>query len=363
MTKNHIIGHLDMDAFFASLEERATPRFKNKPLVVGSDPKNGKGRGVVSTANYKAREYGIHSALPISQAWKLSQQAKNSGKEEVIFLPSNFDLYERSSRNILKIIKEFSETVEQGSIDEFYFDLSKYKNYKEAEKVCKKIKEKILAEEKITCSIGIAPNKLISKIAAGINKPNGFLAVKEKDINTFLDPLSIKKIPGIGSKTKEILNINNIVCIKDIRNIQKEQLQKILHIKTGNDIYLKANGIDNSPIVEDREVKSIGGQITFEEDIFNIVSISEKFLTHCEEIFNKFKISKFSSFKKITIIIRLSDFTTISSAKTLKNKFEKTDIKKVKLEALKLLLPFLDKRKNKKSKSIRLIGIRLENFS
>ncbi|MFA5080892.1 MAG: DNA polymerase IV [Candidatus Paceibacterota bacterium] len=361
MTKNYI-GHLDMDAFFASLEERATPRFKNKPLAVGSDPKNGKGRGVISTANYKAREYGIHSALPISQAWELSQLAKKQGKEEVIFLIPNMPMYEKSSKNILNIIKKHSHIVEQGSIDEFYFDLTG-KTIKEAENVCKKIKKEIKETEKITCSIGLASNKLIAKIAAGINKPDGLLVVNPKNNEKFLEPLSIRKIPGIGPKTANILNQKNIYTIKDIKKFSEEELKTMLHEKTGKDIYDKARGINDSLVTEDREVKSIGGQATFEENIFNILSISEKFLTHCEEIFNKFKISEFSSFKNITITIRLSDFTTISSTKTLKNKFEKTDIKKMKLEAFKLLLPFLDKRKNPKLKSIRLIGVRLEKFS
>jgi len=359
---NKIIGHLDMDSFFASLEERATPRFKGKPIVVGSDPKEGKGRGVVSTANYKARAYGIHSALPISIAWQLSEQAKKAGKDEVIFLPSNFDLYERSSKSILEIIKKYSANVEQGSIDEFYFDLSFYKNFQEAEVICKKIKEEILEKEKITCSIGIAPNKLISKIAAGINKPNGFLKIEQHEIENILNPLGIRKIPGIGPRTAEILEKIKIKTIEELKALSEEELKKILHKKTGKDIFQKIRGIDNSSIIVDRKAKSIGGQITFEENISDIILITEKFLNHCEEIFNKFKESKFSRFKSMTITVRFSDFKTISSTKSNPEGFEAKDIKKIKQEALRLLLPFLDRRKNLKMKKIRLIGIRFEKF-
>ncbi|MCK9578188.1 DNA polymerase IV [bacterium] len=356
-----IIGHLDMDSFFASLEERATPSFKGKPIVVGSDPKEGKGRGVVSTANYKAREYGIRSALPISKAWQLSEKAKKEGKEEVIFLPSNFDLYERSSEKILSIVKKYSSKVEQGSIDEFYFDLSD-NNLKKAENICKKIKQEIKTEEKITCSIGLGPNKLIAKIAAGKNKPDGFLIIKEEEIEDFLNPLPIRTIPGIGNKTAQILYDLKIGTIKQLKKYSCEELKKILHSKTGEDIYLKARGIDKTPIIEYREVKSISGQITFEDDVSDIVIITERYLKHNEEIFNRFKNSNFKKFKTLTITIRFSDFKTISSGKTFKDALGENDIKLLKKETLRLLLPFLDRRKNPKMKRIRLIGIRLENF-
>ncbi|MCK9393680.1 DNA polymerase IV [bacterium] len=349
-----------MDAFFASLEERATPRFKGKPLAVGSDPKNGKGRGVVSTANYKAREYGIHSALPISQAWQLSELAKKQGKEEVIFLIPNMQMYEKSSENIFNIIKKYSNTIEQGSIDEFYFDLTG-KTFKEAEAICKKIKAEINKKEKITCSIGLASNKLIAKIAAGINKPNGLTVINPKCNEKFLEPLAIRKIPGIGPVTAGILNRKNILTIKDIKILTKENLQKILG-KAGGEIYDKARGIDDLPIIENREAKSIGGQITFEENTFNIVAITNHFLEHSNNIFKKFKESEFSKLKNIIITIRFSDFETKSSTKSFKEYITKNDEKIFRLESLKLILPFLDKRKNQKLKTIRLIGLRIEKF-
>ena len=136
-----IIGHLDMDAFFASIEERNRPHLKGKPIAVGSDPNEGLGRGVVSTANYKAREYGIHSAMPISRAWQASEKAVKEGKPEVVFLPVNFEAYEKSSAKVLEIIKKYSGTIEQASVDEFYFDLSAAGSFKKAEDICKKIKK------------------------------------------------------------------------------------------------------------------------------------------------------------------------------------------------------------------------------
>jgi len=360
--KNGIIGHLDMDAFFASLEERATPSFKGKPIVVGSDPRNGEGRGVVSTANYKAREYGIHSALPISRAWQLSEKAKSEGKDGAVFLTPNFRLYEKSSNNVFDIIKKYSALVEPASIDEFYFDLTPARSYKRAEEIAKKIKEEIRKKEKVTCSVGIGPNKLIAKIAAGRNKPDGLLVVTPKEVRSFLDPLAIRELPGIGPKTAKILYELNIATIKDLRRLKKGELREMLK-KAGEGIYDKARGRDESLIVEEREVKSIGEQTTFEEDTLNSVFISDRLSRLCESVFKSFKASEFLKFKTIAIVVRFSNFTTINSAKSFKEYLGRTDLKKFKLEALKLMLPFFDKRKNPKLRQIRLIGIRIENFS
>jgi DNA polymerase IV (DinB-like DNA polymerase) len=362
MAKNQIIGHLDMDAFFASLEEKASPLFKNKPIVVGSDPKKGKGRGVVSTANYKAREYGIHSALPISRAWQLSEKAKAEGKEGVIFLTPNFELYEKSSQNVFRIIKKYSDKVEQASIDEFYFDLTTKGSYKKAKDICEKIKGEIGKKEKVTCSIGIGPNKLISKIAAGINKPDGLSIVKANEAESFLNPLAIRKIPGIGPKTAKLLYEMDIETIKDLKRVRKKDLKEMLG-KAGESIYEKSRGRDDSEIITEHIAKSIGEQTTFETNTLNPVLVGERLGKLCESVFERFEQSEFTKFKTITITVRFSNFFTISSAKSFKEYLGRDDLKKLKLEALKLMLPFFDKRKNIYLNPIRLIGLRFENFS
>ncbi|MDD5730953.1 MAG: DNA polymerase IV, partial [Candidatus Omnitrophica bacterium] len=312
-----IVGHLDMDAFFASLEERDNPQFKGLPIAVGSDPMKGHGRGVVSTANYKAREYGIHSALPITRAWKLSQEAKSRGLPEVIFLPPDFTRYNKSSENILKIIKRHCELVEQGSIDEFYFDLSFAKTYKKAEEVCKKIKEEIRKKEKVTCSCGIGPNKLIAKIATGMKKPDGLYSVEEKEAENFLAPMNIRKIPGIGPKTEQKLNSRGIKKVSDLKKFSKEFL-KGLFGKWGEDIYYKIRAIDNSEIVEDREVKSIGEQATFLNDTLDPIYITEELEKMCKSVYLRFKKSGFKTFKTVAITVRFTGFITKTAAKTLK---------------------------------------------
>ena len=188
-----IILHIDMDYFFAQIEERENPQFKGKPVVVGADPKGGKGRGVVSTANYVARKYEIHSAMPISKAYQLCPEA--------IFLPVNIELYQKVSENIIEIVKNYSPIFEQVSLDESYLDLSQIaKNFKEAEKIGKQLKAEIFEKEKLTSTVGIGSNKLIAKIASDKGKPNGLLIIKPKEVKKFLEPLDIEDLPGIGLK-------------------------------------------------------------------------------------------------------------------------------------------------------------------
>lgn len=354
-----IIAHLDMDAFFASLEEAGSPIFKGKPIAVGSDPKNGQGRGVVSTANYKAREYGIHSALPISKAWQLSQIAKAEGKPEVVFLPVDFERYEKAHNDIFEIIKKYAEVVEPASIDEFYFDLSFLKNFKKAEEVCKKIKREIKEKLKVTSSVGLGPNKLIAKIAAGINKPDGFLAIEEKSAEDFLAPMSIREIPGIGPKTEQKLNLLGIKIVKDLKKFSELGMRDLLG-KWGTDLYFKIRGIDGSPLEESREAKSIGEQTTFQHDSLNFIYVGEVFENICKSVFARFEESGFKTFKTVGVTVRFSDFETKTTAKTLKapSNSEKEFI----IETMKLLLPYLDSRKNPNKKLIRLIGAKMEKL-
>lgn len=358
-----IIAHLDMDAFFASVEEVTTPRFKGKPIVVGSEIIDGVGRGVVSTANYKAREYGIHSAMPISTAWRLSQKAKAEGKEEVIFLPVDFELYHKVSAHVSEIIRKYSNSVEQASVDEFYFDLTPANTFKQAEVICKKIKAEIKEKEKgITCSVGIAPNKLIAKIAAGVKKPDGMMLVEEKEIQNFLNPLGIRELPGIGPKTAEFLYKKDIHIISDLLKFSQQELKKMMG-KHGESIYYKARGIDDSPISEFHEVKSIGGQTTFQKNTLEPMVIYDTLKKLSDSVFNSFTKSDFIGFKTITLTVRFADFKTLTSSKSFKEGIGKTNKKRFDIEVLRLVLPFFDEQRNPRRKPLRLIGVRVEKFA
>ncbi len=352
-----IIAHLDMDAFFAAVEERDRPRFAGTPIVVGADPADGHGRGVVSTASYKARDYGIHSAMPITKAWELSQIAKRQGKPEVVFLQPDFSKYEKSSAKIFEIIKRHVALVEPASIDEFYLDLSFVEDFSSAEEVAKKIKQEIKNEEKLTASVGIAPNKLVAKIASDMQKPDGLTLVD--DAEAFLEPLSIRKIPGVGPKTEQVLLARNVRTVRDAKTFTEEELRDLFG-KWGVDLYQKLRGIDDLPVVEDYELKSIGEQETFSIDTRDAEFILERLKKMSGDVIRRFGEEGFQSFRTVAITVRFADFETKSRAHTLPD--DVSSPKTLEFEAMRLLLPFLDKRENPRGKAIRLIGVRVEKL-
>ena len=174
-----VILHVDLDAFFPSVEVREHPELKGKPVVVGADPKEGKGRGVVSSASYEARKFGIRSAMPISRAWKLCPEG--------VYLRPHFDLYNTASNSIMEILKSHADRFEQGGIDEAYLDISsRIKDFDDAGEFAKKLIEEVLHKEKLTCSIGVAPNKMLAKIGSDFKKPYGFTVIREDDAKDFL---------------------------------------------------------------------------------------------------------------------------------------------------------------------------------
>lgn len=363
-----------MDYFFAQIEERENPQFKGKPIVVGADPKEGKGRGVVSAASYEARKYGIHSALPISKAYQLCPKA--------IFLPVNMELYQKVSEEIMVIVKKYSPTFEQVSLDEAYLDLSflwqaikgrrQLIIYGQGEELAEKLKKEILEKEKLTCTIGIGPNKLIAKMTSKKAKPNGLLVIKPYQVREFLEPLDIDDLPGIGPKTAEKLREIGIDKIKELKNLSKTKLKDIFGV-AGKTFYERARGIDEALVTTEVIIKSIGRQITFEKDTRDSEIIFENFEQMIKEVYQELKAMRTKSssspslplearfenkflFKTITVICRFQDFETHTKSKTLKEPTGNFEI--LKSEAKKLLLKFLVEN----LKLIRLIGLRIKIF-
>ena len=340
--KNRIILHVDLDAFFAQVEERENPRFRGKPVVVGANPKEGKGRGVVSACNYEARKYGIKSGMPISRAWRK--------RPDAIFLPVNMELYQEVSKKVMTIAETFSTIVEKVSIDEAYLDLSYTGNYKEAEKIAIKIKKEIFKKEGLTSTIGIGPNKLIAKIACGQVKPNGLLTIKPSQVRNFLEPLDIEKLPGIGPKTAERFRERKINKIKDLRKLSQSELRGLFG-KTGEIIYERARGIDNNPVISEEDIKSIGKEHTFEKDTRDSEVIFKTFNKIIRNVHKEFLKNNFS-FRTITVVCRFSGFETHTKSKTLEK--PSNDLTILKKEAKKLLLKFFIEN----PKLIKLVGLR-----
>jgi DNA polymerase IV (archaeal DinB-like DNA polymerase) len=331
-----IIILLDMDCFFAQVEERESPQFQGKPVVVGADPKGGKGRGVVSTSNYKAREYGIHSALPISKAYQLCPEA--------IFLPPNFELYSATSSRIMKIIESFAEQVEPMSLDEAYIDVSFAKTYVKAEKIAQKMRKEILRQEKLECSCGVGPNKMIAKIACEAAKPNGVKVVTAKDAEAYMENLSVRKLPGVGVKTAQIFYRSGMNTVSDLKKLSPEEL--------GEDMYYKVRGIDESPVVTEREVKSIGKEVTFEQDTRDPEILTGTFERLSQEVAREVQEQKLR-FKTITVVCRFTGFQTHTKSKTLPEPSSEAQV--LRAEGMKLLMRFLVENK----KPLRLIGVRV----
>ncbi|MEM3442817.1 MAG: DNA polymerase IV, partial [Candidatus Bathyarchaeia archaeon] len=256
--KRRIIIHVDMDHFFTAVEEREHPEYKGKPVIVGADPKGGKGRGVVSTCNYEARKFGVRSGMPISRAWKLCPQA--------VYLPVNYELYTKVSDKIMNLLRKYADKFERWGIDEAFLDItSKVKDYSEAESLAKQIKKEIFEKERLTCSIGIGPNKLIAKIASDFQKPDGLTIVREDEAEKFLAPLPVRKLLWVGRKTEEKLKAMGIKTIGDLAQFDPTLLAEAFGVM-GTQMYLAAHGIDKSEVEERGEIKSISRDTTFEED-------------------------------------------------------------------------------------------------
>lgn len=355
-----LIAHVDMDAFFAAIEERDTPSLRGLPLVVGADPRGGRGRGVVSTANYRAREYGIHSALPISRAWGCSQAAVRQGKPPAVFLPVDMDRYARVSARVMAILRRFAPVVEPASIDEAYLDLSAAGSYAEAERCCRAIKRAIVEEERLTASVGLGPNKLVAKIASGLHKPDGLTVVPEEAVETVLAPLPVRAIPGIGPKTEAALAQRGIRLVRDLRRCPRAELEALFG-KRGLDFYEEARGRDDAPVSEAREVRSIGEQETFDRDTRDPLRLGERLTGMCGDVMERLRAEGFASFRTVVLTVRFADFETLSRSCTLRVPTDSRTA--LTAEAMKLLMPFLDRRENPGRKPIRLLGVRVEKLA
>jgi len=345
--ENKIIMHVDMDAFFAAVEEREHPEFKGMPIVVGADPKEGRGRGVVSSASYKARRFGVRSGMPISKAWKLCPEA--------IYLPVNYELYVKVSNEIMDILRKYAGKFEQWGIDEAFLDVtSKVKDYMEAEALAKQIKTEIHEKEKLTCSVGIGPNKLVAKIASDFQKPDGLTIVKEDEAEKFLAPLPVRKLLWVGRKTEQKLKGLGIKTIDDLAHYDPTVLVETFGV-VGTQMYLMAHGIDKSNVEERGEIKSISRERTFEEDTSDFNLILNTLDTLSEEVCNDV-LRQNLYFKTVTVKVRYENFETHTHSKTLSlitNRLQ--DLEKTARELIQNYLT-LDRK-------MRLIGLRVSNFA
>jgi len=344
--KRRIIFHIDMDHFFTAIEEREHPEIKGQPVIVGANPKEGKGRGVVSTCNYAARKFGVRSGMPISKAWKLCPQA--------VYLPVNYALYEKVSNEIMQSLRKYADKFEQWGIDEAFLDVtSRTEDYAEAETLARQIKADIKKSQQLTCSIGIGPNKLVAKIASDFQKPDGLTTVEEKEVEKFLHSLSVRKLLWVGRKTEEKLHNMSINTVGDLAQVDPTILTEAFG-SFGTQLYLSAQGIDKSEVEERIGVKSISRETTFQEDTADRSTILEAMNDLAMQVCDD-ALKQRLHFKTVTIKVRYENFETHTHGKTLPFITNRPqDLKKVSAE---LLMPSLEA-----DRKVRLVGVRIASL-
>lgn len=355
-----IIAHVDMDAFYAAVEEWRDPDLRGRPVVIGADPKEGKGRGVVATASYAARKYGIRSATPISRAWRLAEAARRRGEPATVFLRGNHALYREVSARIMAVLAGRADAFEEASIDEAYLDLSSLTDFEQAQAHARLVKALILEREGLTCSVGIAPNKLVAKIASDFRKPDGLTVVTPEEIQAFLDPLSIRVIPGIGPKTEAFLREHGIGTVAELRGVERPQLVQWLG-KWGHDVHDRARGVSVSPVSNEWERKSVGEQETFEQDTLDRPFVLERSRALAGGVFERMRADGFRGFRTVTVTVRFENFVTLSRSQTAETvRLTRDELEDI---AHRLLAPFFDERENPRGRRIRLIGVRVEKLA
>ncbi len=333
------ILHIDMDAFFAAVEQTRNPNLIGKALVIGGsgDPTQ---RGVVSTASYEARKFGIHSAMPLRTAYKLCPHA--------VFLPVDYREYARVSGKIKDILKKFCSLMQDVGIDEAFLDISQID--KPPEEIAKEIKLAIKQETGLTCSIGIAPNKLLAKIASDMQKPDGLTIITKDDIENRIWPLPARKLWGVGPKTEAYLREMGIETIGALASLSLEKLLEKFGNSYGKYLYEASRGIDDSPLITHWEPKSTSREVTFQRDIDNWQVIARTIAELTREVARDMKQSGYKG-RTVTVKIRFSDFETHTRAKTIEKPTNSVD--EIRTAAFDCLRRFELKKK------VRLIGVRV----
>lgn len=334
-----------MDAFFASIEIANNPSLKGKAVIIGGQPNQ---RGVVSTCSYEAREFGVRSAMSLTEAYRRCPSG--------IFLDGNYHLYKEYSSRIFDLFYEYTPFVEVVSVDEAYLDFTSIINHElSARKLAIAINEKIFEETKLTCSVGIASNKLVAKVASSKAKPNGLVEVLKGCEASFLAPMPIQSLPGIGEKTQEILNREGIQTVSDLQAMSIDQL---IHRygSSGYYYYYASRGQDNRPVDWEFHLpKSIGAETTFEKDQTDVDYVVHELKTCLRKAFKRLVSYKMRS-KRIHLKLRYSTFRTITRSITLP-----THIKD--LEILEKTTLELFHQNYSGDPPLRLIGVSLEQLT
>ena len=338
------IFHIDLDAFFVSVEQVLNPELKGKPVIVGGDPER---RGVVASASYEARPFGIHAGLPASTAHRLCPQA--------MFIRPHFSLYRDASARFMKILSDFSPHVEPLGLDEAYLDVTGcVEPYGSPRKLALRIKERILDELQIKASVGVATCKVVAKIASDICKPDGLLEIAPGEEQAFLNPLPVAKLPGVGEKTEQALKEMGISTIGAFASLSLDTIRKRFGA-TGAALHSYAKGQDDRKVEAPGEAKSISQELTFPHDTLDHNFLEANLHNLCQRVCQDLR-SHGKIARCVAIKLRYADFETITRQVTLQ---EASDVTRIVFAAAQQLL---SKALARRRKPVRLIGIRISNL-
>jgi len=340
--KHPSIIHVDLDAFFVSVEQALDPSLRGKPVIVGSHSP----RGVVSSASYEARSYGIRAGMPLTRARRLCPQA--------IFLQGNFSRYYQASQRFMDILKDITPDVEPLGLDEAYLDVTGYE-YGSAREIALQIKSRVKQELDLTASVGIASCKVVAKVASDLAKPDGLLEVAPGEECSFLAPLPVDKLPGVGRKTKRVLEEMGVATIGQLAALPSRVLRQTFGI-VGETLHRYANGIDESKVEPSTQVKSIGRETTFAEDTLDRGFLEAMLRYLSEQVGAELRWQEKQA-RCITLKLRYADFETITRSRTLRGAINRDHT------IFEIGNQLLEKALSQRQKLVRLIGIRVSNLT
>ena len=334
-----MILHIDMDAFYASVEERENPRLVGQPVIVGGTPE---GRGVVAAANYAARKFGVHSAMPAVTARRLCPHG--------VFLPCRMGFYASVSRRLGEIFERFTPLVEPLSLDEAFLDVAGSEGlFGPSAEIGQQIKRVIRTELRLVASVGVAPNKFLAKIASDLEKPDGFVVVEADRVQAFLDPLPVERLWGVGKVAAAALHKLGVRTIEQLRRLPAEGLLGRFG-KSGEHLWQLAHGIDDRRVVPDREAKSISHETTFAADISDAEVLRAWLLELTEQVARRLRRHQLRG-RTVQLKLRFGDFSTITRAQTLPEATHVTqEILQAAVELLETALPT-------GHRAVRLLGV------
>lgn len=341
------ILHVDMDAFFAAVEEREDPSLRGKPLVIGADPRAGAGRGVVSTANYEARKYGVVSAMPIGEAWRRCPHA--------VYLRPRGRLYGEVSRAIFGIFRRYTELVEGLSVDEAFLDVTASRRlFGDGPTIARSIKDAIRSEQSLTASVGVASSKYVAKVASDLDKPDGLVVVEPGSEVEFLAPLGIERLWGAGPKTQKALRSIGCRTIGDVAGLDPEVLRRRLGESTGRHFHRLSRGIDPRTVNPGHQRKSLGKERTFGEDVSDRRVVERRLFGLCEGVAASLRRKGLAG-NTVTVKLRFQGFETLTRRQTL-------DAPVDTMETLWPAARELFRKADRPKQKIRLVGVTVSGF-